>query len=111
MSLNEAFRQAWQRFLSAGEDTKSYQLSELMNLIELACAIHLENSLFGASNELIKEYLADVLRLLIKDTYTRTEIPTLLQGPKTFIYIKKFLKAKRDNLSVTIPLEWYERAK
>ncbi len=79
-----------------------------MNLLELACAIHLEGSLAGVSDLLIRDYLNSVLKLLIEDSYAQGEIPTLLLDPKTFIYVKKFINARRSELSVTIPPKWYE---
>jgi hypothetical protein len=110
VGLNEAFRQAWERFLPATGTNRRHQLSELMNLLEIASAIHLEGSLAGVSDDLVKDYLNSVLRLLIGDSYSESEIPTLLEDPKTFIYIKKFMN-RRSELSVTIPTKWYESYK
>src|ERR1035438_3224880 len=58
IALNESFRQAWERFFAAqDEEQKHYELAELINLYEIACAIYLEKSLTGNSRKLEKEYL------------------------------------------------------
>ena len=90
------------------EDATNYELAELLNLLEIACAIYLEKSLSGNSRKLIFEYLDSVLSLLIKNSSLNDRVPRLLQTEKTFIFIKRSLKKKRSTLSVTIPPEWYE---
>jgi len=79
-----------------------------MNLLETACAVYSEGSLAGVSQELMKDYLYMALGMIVKDEVLNGEIPPLLHEPHTFKYIKLFLKAKRTDLSVTIPLSWYE---
>ena len=109
VTLNEGFRQAWERCLQPqDEDATNYELAELLNLLEIACAVYLERSLSGNSRKLIFEYLDSVLSLLIKNSSLNSRVPQLLQTDKTFIFIKKFLKKKRSTLSVTIPPDWYE---
>jgi len=109
VTLNEGFRQAWERCLRRqDDDATNYELAELLNLLEIACAIYLEKSLSGNSRKLIFEYLDSVLSLLIKNSSLNDRVPRLLQTDKTFIFIKRFLKKKRSTLSVTIPPDWYE---
>jgi hypothetical protein len=109
VALNESFREAWQRFHRAQNDEqRAYELAELLNLLEIACGIECEKSLTGISQKLMKDYLNDVLGILIKDEYTNQQIPKMLHAPSTFCNIKRFLKSKPKHLSVTIPLEWYQ---
>ena len=108
VTLNEGFRSAWSRFFAASGTQQEIELAELLNLLEIACAIRLEGSLSGHSATLMSEYLENVLLLLVKDTYSREHIPPLLQNADTFIFIKRFLKLRKDTLSVTVPNEWYE---
>jgi hypothetical protein len=92
VTLNEAFRQAWPRFLSAeGEEAKQYEFSELMNLLEIGCAVYWERSLSGVSRELIEEYLGNVLSLLGSNSDARGRIEQMRHSPTTFKYIRKFL--------------------
>jgi hypothetical protein len=110
VTLNEGFRQAWERCLrsAAGQGPQNDGLAELLNLLEIACAVYLEGSVSGNSRKLIAEYLNSVLSLLTKDPALNAQVPPLLQTEETFIFIKKFLRKKRSTLSVTIPPEWYE---
>lgn len=93
VTLYEGFRQAWQRFLDAKDDDKErqYQLSELMNLAELACAIHSERSFVGVSRELVEDYLQSSLSLLVNNEDVRNRIPAMFRSPDTFKYIRRFL--------------------
>jgi hypothetical protein len=110
VTLNEAFSQAWERFLQpqSEPDTADYSLGELLNLLEIGCAIYIEKSLTGNSRELMREYLGNVLSLLIKTPEVNDRALHLLQTQATFIFIKRFLKARPRGLSVTIPPKWYE---
>jgi hypothetical protein len=92
ITLNEGFRQAWQRFIDAKDDSdKQFQLSELMNLVELACAIHSERSLVGVSRELVQDYLQSSLSLLGGNDEIKNRIPKMFQSPETFKYVRRFL--------------------
>jgi hypothetical protein len=110
VTLNEGFRQAWERCLQprARQDALNYDLAELLNLIEIACAIYLERSVSGNSRKLVAEYLNNILSLLAANPSLNDQVPQLLQTETTFIFIKKFLRKKRSDLSVTVPREWYE---
>jgi hypothetical protein len=110
VTLNEGFRQAWERCLQprADPNTLNYDIAELLNLLEIACAIYLEGSVSGNSRKLIVEYLDSILSVLIGNSLLNDRVPPLLQTDKTFIFVKKFLRKKRATLSVTIPPEWYE---
>ena len=110
VTLNEGFRQAWERCLQTPPtpDAPHYDLAELLNLLEIACAIYLEKSFTGNSGRLMSEYLQSTLSLLIKTPVINDEAFQLLQTAETFMFIKKFLKEKPTILSVTIPPKWYE---
>jgi hypothetical protein len=110
VTLNEGFRQSWDRCLQpgVGQGAENVGLPELLNLLEIACAIYLEGSVSGNSRKLIAEYLNSVLSLLTKSPVLNPQVLPLLQTEETFIFIKKFLRKRRSVLSVTIPPEWYE---
>jgi len=73
---------------------RQYELSELMNLAELACAIDFEGSFVGVSKELLIDYLEYSLPLLLNDAEARARIPAMLDSPKTFKYIRKFVDSR-----------------
>ena len=109
VTLNEGFRQAWMRFFESDPDDKKFNLAELLNLFEIACAIYLEKSLTGNSRQIMFEYIDSVLKLLLKDDANRQVVEDqLIESPTTFIYIKQFFKYKKGALSVTVPPQWYE---
>jgi hypothetical protein len=110
VTLNEAYREAWDRFLNNGPDDKARyrKFCELMNLIETGCGIVVEGSLSGVSKKMITIYLNDVLELLIENDYAKAHVPEMMHSPTTFECLKAFLKSKAKYLSVTIPPEWYQ---
>ncbi|MGB9029640.1 MAG: hypothetical protein WCC27_05925 [Acidobacteriaceae bacterium] len=105
VALSEGFRESWVRFL---DNPNQYELAELLNLIEIACAIYLEGSLAGNSRKLMFEYLNATLGLIINNPYANNAAEHLLQNPKTLEFIRKFLRLKARSLSVTVPPKWYE---
>lgn len=108
VTLNEGFRQAWERFFQAQASQQNAELAELLNLFEIACAIYLERSLSGNSRELMNEYLNGLLREFVTHDLAARRIEELLQDEKTFIFVKRFLKEKKKFISVTVPPKWYE---
>ena len=109
VALSESFRSAWSRFFEACEKQKPDELAELLNLLEIACAVCLEGSLSGNSKMLMSEYLNNILRLLAQNEFTKANVGPLLQDASTFIFIKKFLREKRTTLSVVNPPQWFEQ--
>jgi len=114
VTLNEGFRQGWEKYLqglTTEPDAASYHLAELLNLLEIACAIYLEGSVSGNSRKLLVEYLDNALSLLTSIPSVDDQVLQLLQNEKTFSFIKGFLgkvEKKPSVLSVTIPPKWYE---
>lgn len=109
VTFNEGFRQAWGRYFDASENKKQFELAELLNLFEIACAIYLEKSLTGNSRELVFEYLDSILKILITNKEVSEQVRReLIQSKTTFKFIKKFIDEKPPGLSVTIPTEWYQ---
>ena len=90
VTLIEASRQAWQRFLSAETDEiKWYELADLMNLLELASAILNEKSFAGVSKDLLSDYLNEAVFLLRNNQYAETAIERMFSTPTTFEHIHK----------------------
>ncbi len=81
-------------------DASSYNLAELINLFEIACAIYLEGSVSGNSRRLMADYLNNVLTHLVKTPSTNEHVLQLLQTEKTFEFIKKFLKKLKEKPSI-----------
>lgn len=94
VTLNEGFRQAWQRFLSAENTERQYEFAELMNLFEIACAIQAERSLSGNSQGLMEDYLDRTLSLLENNEDSRLRMLQMLDSQNTFIYVQRFLESR-----------------
>lgn len=105
VTLNEGFRQAWDRYLQARTID---DLAELLNLLEIACAMFIERSLTGNSRILAREYIKNVLSILARNPEVSEQAVQLLQTPDTFRFIKRFMKERPAGLSVVMPPAWYQ---
>ncbi len=105
VTLNEGFRQAWDRYLQAQTIDN---LAELLNLLEIACGMFMERSLTGNSRKLAGEYIKSVLSILRSNTAVSEQAVQLLQTRDTFTFIKQFMKEKPATLSVVFPPAWYQ---
>jgi hypothetical protein len=96
ITLNDLFRQGWQRFLSETDSNKrQFELAELFNLFEIACAIHSEKALVGVSRELMTEYLNFTLDHLQENKEAMAAFERLTQTDETFRYMRQFVIANR----------------
>jgi hypothetical protein len=86
------------------------KLELLMNRLEMASAICIERSLFGVSRTLTRNYVQDVLNVIVKNEYVCTEAGKLLQNKADFKYIRWFMGIAPKG-SVTTPDGWYVRYK
>lgn len=97
VSLYEALRAAWGRYLAAKKPQEAaFEFAELVNLLELACAIHQDNAVHGAAREMLEEYLLDVLPIFRDDPSARERIASMRDRPNTFKYLKRFLSEMRQ---------------
>lgn len=97
VALNGGFSQGWQRYLTAPEEAKDYEFSELLNLLEIACAILCEKSLFGISRELSREYVEHVILLIEGDADARRRLEDAIHSPTTFKYIRHYRAGMRNH--------------
>jgi hypothetical protein len=96
IALNEAWRQAWERYLLAeGDVAKQHQFAELLNILEIACALKIKRVLTGPSREILTEYLDGVLTLLKSSNDAKDRLGNLIHAPTTFKYIGQYLRRLR----------------
>lgn len=97
VSLYEALRAAWARYLAAKKPQQAeFEFAELVNLLELACSIHQDKAVHGAAREMLEEYLLDVLGIFRDDPSVRKRMASLRDRPNTFKYLKRFLSDMRE---------------
>jgi hypothetical protein len=92
LSFNESFRSAWQRVLAARSDQeRDFELTELMNLIEIASAVHLQRSMHGRVSKILEHYIISIMDLLLQDSSITSVIVGMMQNKDTFENIGKFV--------------------
>jgi hypothetical protein len=92
LTLNDGFRQAWQRFVSTTGFDQDYEWHELMNLLEIGCAILLEGSLAGISRKLARLHLVNQLLVIEKDSEAARRYADAMHDETVFENIRKFQK-------------------
>lgn len=118
VALSEAYRSGWQRVVQSikaiqndpnGPDTRYTTFSELLNFIEIGCAIINDDALTGFPKKIVNKFLVDSLELIVGNDYAKNQIPRMLTDETTFEHIKTFIKSLRNQpLRFIIPKEWYE---
>ena len=94
--LNDLLRERWEWFLHADtEAKKQHSFAELMNALEIACAISMKGVFVGVSRELLTEYLDGVLTLLDDNDDARGRAKALVDTETTFKYVIAYLTAFR----------------
>jgi hypothetical protein len=105
ITLNGEFRQAWRRYFDARrrlaartsqslpieEWEVQAEFSELLNVFEIACAIHLEGSLVGVTADLAKNYLATTLYALEDDSDSMERLAKAIHSPTTLEHVRAFI--------------------
>ena len=91
VTLYESFRDGWARFQDEDDPEKSrYEMAELLNTFEIACAIHQDGAIHGRSREILEEYLCDTISKFARSQEAAQAIRSMIDGASTFKYVAAF---------------------
>lgn len=91
LQLTERFANAWRRFRDAEDDeTRDFEFGEVLNLIEGTCHLYNSGTIHGATREMIRDYLREVLADVFNDKYAKERISNSFSGPDTYFHIRRF---------------------
>jgi hypothetical protein len=97
--LAESFRQAWLQFRQAADEpAKQHTFADIMNLLEVACAIFEDGLLIGGAGKLLEDYLCHVFAMLNRSPDAQQRIERMVHTAKTFEHIGKFLRSHREQI-------------
>jgi hypothetical protein len=100
IALNEGLRQAWKRFLTVtDEQNKQHEFAELLNSLEIACALCVKGVFVGVSRELLTEYLSDVIDLFDANEDAKRRAEALIHSKTTFKYLALYRSTVRKRLT------------
>jgi hypothetical protein len=106
VALNESLRQAWLQFRRAeGEDDVQYTFSDVMNLMEIACAAREDGLFVGETGDMMGKYLLHVLKAIAEDTSAKARIEKMLGVPGTFEHLYRFVRSHRKSIVIELPVE------
>jgi hypothetical protein len=96
IALHEALRARWSDYIKAvSPEDRALSFGDLSNTVEIACAALADRMFFGESRKILDGYLLNTLKLIETHADAREELLSLLQEPKTFINIRRFLAKRR----------------
>jgi len=99
IALMESFRQAWLQFSNAPhEGAKQHTFSDVMNLLNMSCAIFEDTLFIGRSGRLLEFYLFHVFGLIEHSDDAKKRIQRMIMTEKTFEHIVKFIERHRDEI-------------
>lgn len=95
VTVYQGFRDGWTRYGKAEPEDRRYEMAELMNVFEIACAIHQDRAIHGVSREILEEYLCHTLSIFSEDEDARREVHAMKDAASTFKYVAMFEKQMR----------------
>jgi hypothetical protein len=105
IALNESFRQAWLHYSQVSDEGRQHAFADIMNLLEIACAIEEDKLLVAKGGKLLEDYLCHVLILIQQSEDARQRIERMFVTDRTFDHIINFLSRHRPEISeIKIPL-------
>ena len=99
VSLHESFRQAWIRVADTPDEAKDAPLHDLLNVVELACAVVNDDVMARRTRALLVEFLCHQMVQFENHEATRGRIEEMMQTPTTFLNIREFMADNKKSLA------------
>lgn len=93
--FTEQISSAWRRFRDVPEENREFELVEIFNLFEAACHLYNKRRLHGATREMVKNSLCDMLPGVFQNQYAKDVFQTSTSGPKTYSEIRAFARSNK----------------
>lgn len=91
VAISDGLRAAWERYLATEDKAAAeFQFAELVNLLELACAILIDKAVHGAAREILDQYVTKVLTILANSPSACEQIAQLREDRDTFKYLRRY---------------------
>ena len=90
LQLTERYSDAWRKFRCATPENRDYEFGEILNLIEATCHLYKSGAIRGATREMIRNYLRDVLTRLLQNDYAQEQIAQGTMNTDTYSHIYQF---------------------
>lgn len=101
LQLTERYANAWRAFRDAEPGAKKeFEFGEVLNLIEGTCHLYNSGAIHGATQEMIRDYLREVLPAVFSDEFAKERIAQSFSGPDTYLHIRRF---SRNNSIEGVP--------
>jgi hypothetical protein len=97
LSIVDGLETAWQRYQDVGGDADAQRrtFGRLMNLLEVACAVYLDELFTGRSGQLLCDFLDDNIALIERSEDRLMFADQLRDHPDTFDHILQFIRRRK----------------
>ena len=94
--FTEQFSNKWREFKNAEKKDKEFEFVEVLNLLETASHLYNRRIIHGATRNMVRDYLREVIRDVFQNEYAKEVISKNYSGPDTYAHIRQF--ARSNNL-------------
>jgi hypothetical protein len=98
VALHESFRQAWTRVADAPDDRKEAPIRDLLNVVELGCAVVNDKVMAQRTGDVLVEFLCHQILLFEGHDATRGLIERSIQTGSTFEQLGAFMARQKVRL-------------
>ena len=91
----EQMSAAWRRLRDAPEENREFELIEIFVLFEAACHLYNKRRFHGATREMVKDSLCDMLPGVFKSQYAKCVFRKTISSPKTYSEIRRFARSNK----------------
>ena len=97
LQLTEQYANAWRAFRDSEQGPRrDFEFGEVLNLLEGTCHLYYSGAIHGATRDMIRDYLREVLPKVFRGEYARKQIEQSFSGPDTYFHIRRF--ARNNNI-------------
>ena len=69
---------------------EDFEFGEILNLLEGTCHLYNQQTIHGATREMIRDYLREILPAVFQDKESKKRIAKSFSGQNTFCHIRRF---------------------
>lgn len=91
--ITEKLTDTWRHYKDSEEKARNFELVEVLNLLESLCRLHSERRFHGTTQDMVKEYLLEIIPEIVRDDHVREALQANRSGSDTYGYIRRFARS------------------
>ena len=91
--ITEKLTDGWRRCIDSEEKARNFEFAEVLNLLESLCCLHSERRFHGTTQDMVKEYLLEIIPEIVRDNHVREALRANRSGSDTYGCIRRFAQS------------------